>query len=150
MSKIFNNYLIKLLIISSYAFGINPPKDGWFPQGFWDQMGLQDIGSVYGDSGWVRKIEAWQSSSFRDDQLEFNIPVLLGRFNGATTYFTAQDFQNSLFDNNSAGTMKEYYTEIRDWPHPRSIESIEHQVALRGTSVGVEAAEAFMVGRILT
>ena len=46
--------------------------------------------------------------------------------------------------------LKEYYTEMRDWPHPRSIPSVEHQAALRGASVGVEAAEAFMVGRILT
>ena len=30
----------------------------------------------------------------------------------ATTYFTAEDFQNNLFDNNPTGTMSDYYNEI--------------------------------------
>ena len=45
--------------------------------------------------------------------------------------------------------LKTYHGEMRDWPHSRSIQSIEHQAAWRGSSVGVKAAEAFMVGRIL-
>ena len=28
------------------------------------------------------------------------------------TYFSANDFQNLLFDNNPTGTMKDYYDEI--------------------------------------
>ena len=96
----------------TFIYGINPPQSGQFPAGFWDQMEEQNIGVVYGDSGWVKKIAEWRNNSYRDAQLEFNLPVLLGKYSGATTYFTAQDFQNILFDNNSAGSMSEYYEEI--------------------------------------
>lgn len=40
-----------------------------------------------------------------------------------------------------------YASEMRPWPHPRSLEAIEHQARWRGTTVGVKAAEAFMLGR---
>jgi LmbE family N-acetylglucosaminyl deacetylase len=39
--------------------------------------------------------------------------------------------------------MGEYKTEIRDWPHPRSIEAIEYLARIRGCEVGLEYAEAF-------
>ena len=108
--KKFIQYLIPLFI--SYTYGINPPQSGQFPIGFWDQMEAQDIGFMYGDSGWVKKIAEWRSSSQRDAQLEFGLPVLLGKYSGATTYFSAQDFQDILFDNNPTGSMSEYYDEI--------------------------------------
>lgn len=40
-----------------------------------------------------------------------------------------------------------YQSEMRDWPHPRSIEAVEHLARWRGATVGVEAAEAFALGR---
>jgi LmbE family N-acetylglucosaminyl deacetylase len=42
-----------------------------------------------------------------------------------------------------------YSAELRDWPHPRSLKAIEHLARWRGATVGVEAAEAFMLGRQL-
>ncbi len=42
-----------------------------------------------------------------------------------------------------------YHTEMRDWPHARSYKAIEHLARWRGASIGVEAAEAFVVGRHL-
>ncbi len=42
-----------------------------------------------------------------------------------------------------------YATELRDWPHPRSRQGIEHLARWRGASVGCEAAEAFMLARHL-
>lgn len=42
-----------------------------------------------------------------------------------------------------------YASEMRPWPHVRSMEALEHQARLRGASVGCAAAEAFMVARIL-
>lgn len=42
-----------------------------------------------------------------------------------------------------------YATEMRDWPHPRSRRGIEHLARWRGATVGVDAAEAFMLGRKL-
>jgi LmbE family N-acetylglucosaminyl deacetylase len=42
-----------------------------------------------------------------------------------------------------------YATELRSWPHPRSRRGVEHLAHWRGATVGVEAAEAFMLGRFL-
>lgn len=42
-----------------------------------------------------------------------------------------------------------YSAEMRDWPHPRSLQAIEHLARWRGATVGMEAAEAFVVGRQL-
>lgn len=40
-----------------------------------------------------------------------------------------------------------YESEMRDWPHPRSLKAIEHLACWRGAMVGREAAEAFMLAR---
>ena len=42
-----------------------------------------------------------------------------------------------------------YEAEMRNWPHPRSARGVQHHAHWRGASVGVEAAEAFMLGRCL-
>ena len=100
-------------IIFSLSFAINPTDSGYFPPGFWEEMERQDIGMEYGDPGWKKKISDWKNNSNRDAQLEFNIPVLLGKYSDTEiTYFDEIDFQNLLFDNNPTGSMKEYYEEI--------------------------------------
>lgn len=40
-----------------------------------------------------------------------------------------------------------YESEMRDWPHPRSLRAIEHLARWRGATIGVEAAEAFVLIR---
>ena len=40
-----------------------------------------------------------------------------------------------------------YRGELRDWPHPRSIQGIRHLAGFRGATVGVAAAESFMLLR---
>ena len=45
--------------------------------------------------------------------------------------------------------LKVYSTEMRPWPHARSLEAVDHQVRWRGAQVGVEAAEAFCLLRQL-
>ncbi len=40
-----------------------------------------------------------------------------------------------------------YASEMRPWPHARSLEAMEHLARLRGAQVGVEAAEAFCLLR---
>lgn len=40
-----------------------------------------------------------------------------------------------------------YEHELREWPHPRSIKAVEHLAHWRGASCGVDAAEAFVLGR---
>ena len=42
-----------------------------------------------------------------------------------------------------------YDMEVRDWAHPRSCKGVEHLARWRGATVGVSAAEAFLLGRNL-
>lgn len=43
--------------------------------------------------------------------------------------------------------MKCYHSELRDFPHPRSMEGIQKLAGLRGSQVGCSAAEAYMLIR---
>jgi LmbE family N-acetylglucosaminyl deacetylase len=42
-----------------------------------------------------------------------------------------------------------YAAELRTWPHPRSRQGVEHLARWRGATIGVDAAEAFVLGRQL-
>jgi len=42
-----------------------------------------------------------------------------------------------------------YNSEMREWPHSRSLQAVEHLARWRGASVGCEAAEAFQLLRII-
>jgi LmbE family N-acetylglucosaminyl deacetylase len=42
-----------------------------------------------------------------------------------------------------------YAAELRVWPHPRSRQGVEHLARWRGATIGVDAAEAFLLGRRL-
>ena len=46
--------------------------------------------------------------------------------------------------------LEAYASEMRPWPHARSIEVLEHLARWRGAQVGVEAAEAFCLLRQLS
>jgi LmbE family N-acetylglucosaminyl deacetylase len=39
--------------------------------------------------------------------------------------------------------------ELRNWPHPRSVDAIEYHAKTRGASVGIAAAETFMLLRVI-
>lgn len=41
-----------------------------------------------------------------------------------------------------------YASEMRPWPHPRSMRAVEHLARWRGACAGMEAAEAFVLGRM--
>ncbi len=43
--------------------------------------------------------------------------------------------------------LEAYKPEMMKWPHARSIKSAEHLAKLRGSSIGIEASEAFMLVR---
>lgn len=43
--------------------------------------------------------------------------------------------------------IKAYNSELREYPHPRSVENVINQARLRGASVGLKAAECFMLIR---
>jgi hypothetical protein len=55
----------------------------------------------------------------------------------------------SRFIDQKLRSLKEYEFEMRKWPHSRSLKSIEHLAHWRGSIVGLDSAEAFMVGRII-
>jgi LmbE family N-acetylglucosaminyl deacetylase len=43
--------------------------------------------------------------------------------------------------------MSEYKSELKEFPHPRSLEAISALAKIRGATIGVKAAEAFMLIR---
>jgi LmbE family N-acetylglucosaminyl deacetylase len=43
--------------------------------------------------------------------------------------------------------LEAYRAEVRNWPHPRSRRGVEYLARWRGCTVGVDAAEAFVLGR---
>ena len=45
--------------------------------------------------------------------------------------------------------LEAYSSEMREWPHARSLEAVEHLARWRGAQVGVDAAEAFCLLRQL-
>ena len=109
----FNIFYICFIFTMNSLFGITTPKNERFSNNFWNKMNSQNIGKTYGNPGWVKKIKQNKDSYSRDSQLEFNIPILLGKYADVTnTYFDSNDFQNLLFGNNSSGSLKDYYSEI--------------------------------------
>jgi len=51
--------------------------------------------------------------------------------------------------NRKMAALEAYVAELHDWPHPRSRQGVEHLAHWRGATVGVDAAEAFILGRQL-
>jgi len=43
--------------------------------------------------------------------------------------------------------LEAYQSEMREWPHARSINAVEYLAKWRGATIGVEAAETFSLGR---
>jgi len=75
---------------------------------------------------------------------EWNAPFSLTYF--MPDYFV--DVSKSLKVKINA--LKEYETELRDFPHPRSLKAVELNAKLWGVKMGFEAAEAFKTIRIRT
>lgn len=68
--------------------------------------------------------------------------------NAASHFFSANSFVNiTQFLEKKIEALRVYESEMREWPHARSYRAVEALARWRGASVGVEAAEAFMVGR---
>ena len=69
---------------------------------------------------------------------------------GSHTYFQPNWFEN--IENTlelKLSALKAYNSELRQWPHSRSIEAVEYLARYRGSFVGTMAAEAFVLGRLL-
>ncbi len=70
------------------------------------------------------------------------------RTRGSTELFAPNYFVNiaTTFSTKMAA-LNIYRNEMRDFPHPRSTEAVKALVQWRGATAGVEAAEAFILGR---
>lgn len=67
---------------------------------------------------------------------------------GTTSYFTPNWFEDiSGTIDLKKKALQAYCFEMRQYPHSRSLEAIDYLAFWRGSSVGVGAAEAFMLGR---
>ena len=73
---------------------------------------------------------------------EWNVPSSLTYF--IPDYFV--DINKSLKVKINA--LKEYKTELRDFPHPRSLKAVELNAKHWGVKMGLEAAEAFKTIRV--
>ncbi len=74
---------------------------------------------------------------------EWRPPSSLPSF--APNFFSdVTDFLGAKLD-----ALGQYEAEMCAFPHPRSIQAVEHLARYRGVSIGVAAAEAFEVGRII-
>jgi LmbE family N-acetylglucosaminyl deacetylase len=65
------------------------------------------------------------------------------------------DLSQKVSDNRNAlecklKALQVYESEMRPYPHNRSLEAVRHLASWRGSSVGLPRAEAFQVGRIVT
>ncbi|WP_313126499.1 PIG-L deacetylase family protein [Proteiniclasticum ruminis] len=77
-------------------------------------------------------------------ETEWNIPHVTNAFI-PNTYI---DITSYLYKKKIA--MEYFTTQLTEFPHPRSIEAIESLAKLRGSTIGVKAAEAFcLVRRII-
>jgi len=67
------------------------------------------------------------------------------------TYFMPSYFVDvSKYLKVKINALKEYQTELRDYPHPRSLKAVEFNAKQWGVKMGFEAAEAFKTVRIRT
>lgn len=68
----------------------------------------------------------------------------------AAPYFQPNFFRDiSLTLQRKLDALHAYAEEMRKWPHARSLEAVQHLARLRGAMVGLEAAEAFVVERMI-
>lgn len=93
----------------------------------------------------IREINVLEIYSYETlSETEWNIPHTSNAFI-PNTWFDISDFIDRKKE-----AMKIYSTQVTQFPHPRSLEAIESLAKLRGSTVGIKAAEAFcMLRRIV-
>jgi LmbE family N-acetylglucosaminyl deacetylase len=70
-----------------------------------------------------------------------------GLGNGGEHFHPTYFVEISSFMDKKLQAMSAYETEIRDFPHPRSLQAIQALAARRGSQTGLKAAEGFVVLR---
>ncbi len=85
----------------------------------------------------IKKILSFEVSSSTDWQsVSSGVPFIPNYFENVKEFF-----------HKKLEALEIYSSEMKDWPHSRSIKAISNLASLRGSSVGVELAEAFMMMR---
>lgn len=70
------------------------------------------------------------------------------RMSGSSTQFVPNLFVDITgYLSRKLDALDAYKSEMRAFPHPRSIIAVEHLAAWRGAAAGLQSAEAFHVGR---
>jgi LmbE family N-acetylglucosaminyl deacetylase len=87
----------------------------------------------------VKTLLSFEVSSSTEWQLSGSAPAF------APNWFV--DISETL--DRKLAALEAYAAELRPWPHPRSRQGVEHLARWRGATVGVDAAEAFILGRQL-
>jgi LmbE family N-acetylglucosaminyl deacetylase len=81
--------------------------------------------------------------------LSFEVPSSTG-WNGSLSTFQPNFHQDiAKFLSAKLSALDAYSEEMRPWPHARSIQALEALARFRGATVGCEAAEAFIIERMI-
>ena len=89
------NIIYLTIYLVSIVWCINPSNSGKIPRAVIENFSNQNIGDTYGNPGWIKRISNARNSQNRDIQMNFNIPVLLGKYSDVSnTYFSATDFDD--------------------------------------------------------
>jgi LmbE family N-acetylglucosaminyl deacetylase len=84
--------------------------------------------------------------------LFFEVPSATGWLptGDASGYFIPSLYNDiTLYLDKKIEALEVYREEMRPYPHARSFEAVRHLAHMRGSHVGLHAAEAFSVGRII-
>lgn len=85
----------------------------------------------------VREVYSYETLS----ESEWNVPHTANAFLPNTYFHISAQLEKKL------GAMACYQSQLKEFPHPRSIKALEALANLRGATVGVDAAEAFCLLR---
>lgn len=87
-------------------------------------------------SAYLKKIYSYEALSETEQSSQYAQQFIPTTYNDITTQLSKKLEALAL-----------YTTELREYPHPRSIKAAEYKARSRGAEVGIEAAEAFMLIR---
>ena len=87
----------------------------------------------------VKKIYCFEVPSSTEWQTPISVPPFIPN--------TFVDISSTI--DNKLEALKAYESEMKPWPHSRSIKAVEYLARWRGASAGFEAAEAFSLSRNL-
>lgn len=89
------------------------------------------------EAPFIKNVLAYETLS----ETEWNIPSVLNAFIPNVWIDISEEKEKKI------AAMECYQSQLQDFPHPRSLQAIRALAQYRGSTVGVKAAEAFMLVR---